>query len=598
MQYQLVIFDRIQAGFPVPTNFADVQALQQSLRRNPPCSLPKSDRLPHLASILLDRFPLEGTDEQECIWHVGEEFEEEFGDLMGDAKAAVNHGWHLTSPGGERLIVLMRELLPLLQVFGLDLFDLTGGFYLCNAGQDTSCWRLDSGEPFDPELYFPATPPIDVASLPAFVDRPGRPPSSLLVFDLYDLKHWGSDSRREFSLAGGFHSVDQDDYCEAHEEDRIEKLPGMVKALQHKQFPPTSSQRQRLERLVVELLKRFPYPRPAAEEVWQGFWPLAQIQTQTVQAWRPSIRPERYAEFMAALLPLARELRLDVIDVHLGIYFMQAKKHLAIPSVRQALLYQLDPSAASWKKPNEAKRMKTIQAVLDPALTQAGFELLEAESHACRYRREIAGGYQLIKALQISTPRYDKKQLIITCESYSLRRGRAWELEDWVAQGQHPADFSAPSNLKPGCALSLQFPLLPLTPENEWVKFSESLQDCHTETQASIIAQQVIEYGLPMLHEARTVKGMVRLYSDPQWKDGFIYNLHGKWQQLSWKMLYYAHVAQDERLGQWAQFMQQCCEDLNWKMMRPNFKQDLREGLSFKPALWAQYEPVDPDGVA
>ncbi len=79
MQYHLVVFDRTQADLTVPHQFADVQALQQSLQRNPPCAIAPSGRLPQLAEVLLARFPLEGTDEQQCIWHVGEEYLEEFG---------------------------------------------------------------------------------------------------------------------------------------------------------------------------------------------------------------------------------------------------------------------------------------------------------------------------------------------------------------------------------------------------------------------------------------------------------------------------------------------------------------------------------------
>ena len=99
-----------------------------------------------------------------------------------------------------------------------------------------------------------------------------------------------------------------------------------------------------------------------------------------------------------------------------------------------------------------------------------------------------------------------------------------------------------------------------------------------------------------MLEEARTVQGIMRLYTEPKWSDCYRGNLHGANPSFDDSLLYYAHVAQDERIEQWTPLVLQSYENSPyWDDME---KQTLCSDLLRNLALWKQYEPVDPDGVA
>lgn len=343
---------------------------------------------------------------------------------------------------------------------------------------------------------------------------------------------------------------------------------------------------KRFERLAQHLLRRFPLPipKPAAgaskeeieayldqeESVWRSGNPVEEVRQLQGALWMPDIDPARAAEVLSVLLPMARELYLDVFDDQQGVYFPPFfPGRQVIPPERANVRYALDPGAANPPKFTKATVRKHFIARLTPALAPHGFEPVLDPNASISFRREIDGGYQLITGLiGGSSPDY---RCDLSLESLS-RRFYAIRLA--AARPSEPSpnfDFYGSAFLT--SVKSIRNWLVPgwqLGGDSEYARSPEEMD---------WMVEDLLRLGLPLLEKARTVEGMAWLYTSEDAQTVFPGNFWAGQKIRSiaaHKVLPYARLAGNLRFEEMASYLSTC----DYGMVRDNPK-GLREIVDY-----------------
>jgi hypothetical protein len=304
--------------------------------------------------------------------------------------------------------------------------------------------------------------------------------------------------------------------------------------------PANADQSARLSRLAKRLLMYFPLESNSEKtSLWNGINPIHTVRDLPWQAWTIQIDSDQSDAFLRRLLPLARELRLDVFDLETETYYCHdILRSYVIPEEKMAMWYELDPIAANPVKYTKAKVAKIFVDRLTLELKKHDFEFTPKTDFPFYFRRNIEGGAQEIWStfsgalpdLKISI----QSNIFSTTLDYWNQRFDSWWLK------------------KPICETEFQMPtrfvgLGELRKLN--MRWSNSTSYCRSLEEIDWMVDDLINLLVPLLDFSRTIQGMNHLYLSDKMADSFPQNYHNKnkngWRCGWWLMFLYAKLAGD-----------------------------------------------------
>lgn len=257
------------------------------------------------------------------------------------------------------------------------------------------------------------------------------------------------------------------------------------------------------ERLALRLLQRFPLPQEAA--LWQNCAPLETVQQLEDGLWTLEIAAERADEFLSVLLPLARFLRLTVLDSQRGLlvqYQAYYTDGFVFPPSALADYRRLDPEAATAQF-TKAKLRKHLLEYLTPRLAEHGFQYKTDRFYSVNFQRQIDGKEQKI------------------C-------GRI--------EGSSPDDFRGEFEIVgPGLHTGIKLFRLREIVQPNWNNEARRTEFMRNFEEAEWLAEDLLRYGLPILDKARTIEGVDWLYNSPEAASVFpgnVYHSNPVWRHI------------------------------------------------------------------
>ncbi|MDW5418977.1 hypothetical protein R6242_20605 [Iodobacter sp. CM08] len=337
--------------------------------------------------------------------------------------------------------------------------------------------------------------------------------------------------------------------------------------------PANAAQSARLSRLVKRLLMYFPLESNSEENsLWNGINPIHTVRDLPSQAWTIQIDSDQSDAFLRRLLPLARELRLDVFDLETETYYCHDMlRSYVIPEEKTAMWYELDPIAANPVKYTKAKVAKRFAEQLTPALAEYGFvpvrEKLD-DGFLFYVQREIEGGSQVVWASCSGSAGELRCQMYF--EIYSLRAsGFIQKFQQW-RENQPLNDFACK---KIRISLSELETLRSLTHR----KILNNIDLCRSTEEIDWMIEDTLNMGIFILNKARTIQGLNWLQSNKEAKGVYPNNYYNTKKQ-SFSFFLYARLAGDPHFEQMAQ---EILEVVNSKEPIPNAPTTINEIITF-----------------
>ncbi|MFC7421564.1 hypothetical protein ACFQNF_17005 [Iodobacter arcticus] len=276
--------------------------------------------------------------------------------------------------------------------------------------------------------------------------------------------------------------------------------------------PANAAQSARLSRLAKRLLMDFPLESNSEKtSLWNGINPIHTVRDLPCQAWTIQIDSDQSNAFLRRLLPLARELRLDVFDLETETYYCHDMlRSYVIPEEKTAMWYELDPIAANPVKYTKAKVAKRFAEQLTPALAEYGFmpvrEKLD-DGFLFYFEREVEGGSQVIRATASGSA--GELKCRVSFEVYSQRFNRQLtEFRLWSEET--PRDDSN--------QVSIDLPGLGALRDLSIGKSLYSIDQCRSAEEIDWMIEDILGLSIFIFDKARTIQGMNWLFSNEEAK--------------------------------------------------------------------------------
>lgn len=287
----------------------------------------------------------------------------------------------------------------------------------------------------------------------------------------------------------------------------------------------------RFERLGWHLARHFPSPpeklgADATEEeieayldmesFWIGGPPDLQLQRWTDALWTPEIlRIDKMPELLSVLLPLARQLRLDVFDEEQGIYL--PAMGLPLPEGEG------DRYRMSFDRKAYSPTLFSVESLraffverLTLALAGLGFEYRSRTGDDFFFIRNIDGGEQIVRGIfRGRAPALSCEISLISCSDRLAAIKRQFEGPNLV----HPRNYSMVFHVFFRRVRELARPA--------WNTFPFATSSYTTnEEEVDWMVADLLSFGLPILDKARTVEGVDWLFNSEDGAAVFPNNLH------------------------------------------------------------------------
>ncbi|MFC7421562.1 hypothetical protein ACFQNF_16995, partial [Iodobacter arcticus] len=244
--------------------------------------------------------------------------------------------------------------------------------------------------------------------------------------------------------------------------------------------------------------------------LWNGINPIHAVRDLPCQAWTIQIDSDQSNAFLRRLLPLARELRLDVFDLETETYYCHDMlRSYVIPEEKTAMWYELDPIAANPVKYAKAKVAKRFAEQLTPALAEHGFmpvrEKLD-DGFLFYFEREVEGGSQVIRATDSGSA--GELKCRVSFEVYSQRvdciasKFRLWRENLPIIDFQHTKK------------VPIYLPGLDTLRNRVYGKKLNNADCCRSAEEVDWVVEDILILGVFTLDKARTIQGMNWLLSD------------------------------------------------------------------------------------
>lgn len=295
--------------------------------------------------------------------------------------------------------------------------------------------------------------------------------------------------------------------------------------------PANADQSARLSRLAKRLLVDFPLESNSEKNsLWNGINPIHTVRDLPWQAWTIQIDSDQSDAFLRRLLPLARELRLDVFDLETETYYCHDMlRSYVIPEEKTAMWYELDPIAANPVKYTKAKVAKRFAEQLTPALAEYGFvpvrEKLK-DGFLFYFERDIEGGNQTIWALPSGRAGEVSTDISFSINSYRYGQFRH-NFRSWLKGSSLDEGFDQEE---------WKFILFKLrSVRGLCTGWSNSSSYCRSAEEINWMFEDTIKFGIPILDKAQSIQGINWLLSDEEAKNVYPENYYNC---KEWKLSY------------------------------------------------------------
>lgn len=303
----------------------------------------------------------------------------------------------------------------------------------------------------------------------------------------------------------------------------------------------------RYERLARRLFERLP-PSSSTPSLWRDADPLRSVRAMRDPCWKPPVsqQVDGREQVLRELLPLARELHFEVFDLESGAFF--PSQGAVFPASLAPIRERLDPAAACATRYGKTMLAAMVAEMLDVALSAHGFVREAHPDIRAMYKRRVEGAVQTIWLRVLNAMPHTRCEFNVDIESERFatlrRRMSSWHshqpIEACAPTGGYIGmpDLSELRQMQPG-----------------WHEVATyDVQLLRSREEAQWLVDDAVGLLVPVLDQARTVRGLNELLNGPEAAATFPQNFHHTGScDPCWVRLPYARLAGDSQFDALAQ---------------------------------------------